>query len=305
MATPSSSSTKKAARLAQKGKGQKVRFQGGALFPIIVALVVVLGSGLVVYARQTRPTFDDVPPTEADHWHHVYGFYLCDQWVQLTGDAEGTDSAGNPVNTDYVLTGIHSHDDGLIHWHPFSPAAIGSRAQLGVFLDVYGVELDSDQLTFPDDQLGQLPDALRETGEMIPGETECEITGSDGEVSTESADIQVTVWNNLSDTEGQTFRSAFDQIRLDRDAMVVSIGFVPDGTDLEKPPWTDTFDEAAANDQAQLDPDQLFPGVQVDGEDVTIDSVPIDDVPIGSAVTGAEGTSAPAGTTGAEDEAES
>ena len=50
-----SASTKKAAKLAQKGKGQRVRFQGGTLFTIVVAIIVVLGIGLVVYARQSRP----------------------------------------------------------------------------------------------------------------------------------------------------------------------------------------------------------------------------------------------------------
>ena len=52
---PSSSTTKKAARLAQKGKGRRVRFQGGTLFPLVVAIVLVVGLGLVVYARASRP----------------------------------------------------------------------------------------------------------------------------------------------------------------------------------------------------------------------------------------------------------
>ncbi|MEP6296525.1 MAG: hypothetical protein ABJ382_04310, partial [Ilumatobacter sp.] len=65
MAT-SSSSTKKAARLAQKGKGQKVRFQGGTLFPVVVALVIVLGFGLIAYARQSRPAADASAPTIND-----------------------------------------------------------------------------------------------------------------------------------------------------------------------------------------------------------------------------------------------
>ena len=55
---PSSSSTKKAAKLAQSGSGKKVRFQGGMLFPAVVTLVFVLGISLVVYARQSRPSVD-------------------------------------------------------------------------------------------------------------------------------------------------------------------------------------------------------------------------------------------------------
>ncbi len=98
----SSSSTKKAARLAQKGKGQKVRFQGGTLFPVIVALVVVLGTALVIYARQSRPQADASAPTIDDHWHHTYGFLICDTWVQLTGDGEAQDANGRPTNVEYA-----------------------------------------------------------------------------------------------------------------------------------------------------------------------------------------------------------
>ena len=87
----SSSSTKKAARLAQKGKGKRVRFQGGTLFPMVVLAILVLGVGTIVYARSSIPAADASPPTVEDHWHMAYGFSLCDQpsdVVQLTGNLE-------------------------------------------------------------------------------------------------------------------------------------------------------------------------------------------------------------------------
>ena len=64
MAT-SSSSTKKAAKLATKGKGKKVRFQGGTIFPIAVAATLILGLALIVYSRQTLPAADASPPNSA------------------------------------------------------------------------------------------------------------------------------------------------------------------------------------------------------------------------------------------------
>jgi len=258
----SSSSTKKAARLAQKGKGKKVRFQGGALFPLVVAIVVVLGLGLVIYARQSRPPADASAPTVNDHWHHVYGFYLCDTWVQLTGDAEEVDAAGRPTNTDFARTGIHSHNDGLIHWHPFSSAAVGRRAQFGVFLEVYDVTLESDRIEFPDDQLGQLPANAPEDGVYEAGETQCEITDDDGNTTTEDGALYVRVWDNVSDTDdGTTFIAGFNDILLDKDAMVISVVFAPEGADPGMPPWTPQFDELAAADQPTFD--QLFPGSEI------------------------------------------
>ena len=289
MAT-SSSSTKKAARLAQKGKGQKVRFQGGALFPLIVAIVVVLGTSLVVYARQSRPAVDASAPTIDDHWHHAYGFLICDTWVELDGDGEAQDANGRPTNVEYARTGIHSHDDGLIHWHPFSSASVGGRAQLGVFLDVYGVELSNDVLQFPEDQRAQLPEEFREDGRFESGETECTIDGE-----TEVGRLQVTTWDNLSDTgDGTTFIAGFNDIRLDQDAMVVSIAFVPDGTDVGKPPSVEGFEENSLNDSGQLGTDQLFPGVDVTPEgDVTVGTTVIEAEDIGPAVD-SDTTEAPA-----------
>ncbi len=284
---PSSSSTKKAARLAQKGKGQKVRFQGGALFPFVVALVLVLGVGLIVYARQTRPAADASAPTIDDHWHHAYGFYLCDQWVSLTGSAEEADANGVPVNREYLRTGIHSHDDGLMHWHPGgSSAAVGRRAQLGVFLDVYDVELSDDELVFPEDQRAQLPAPFAETGVFEAGETQCSITDADGDTTMEDARLRVVRWDSIDDTgDGTTFISGFDQIALDQDGMAVAIAFVPDGTDIEKPPSVNGFQEAALSDSGQLAPDDLFEGVETNEDgDLTVNSVPLDDVESGPAV---------------------
>lgn len=279
---PSSSSTKKAARLAQKGKGQKVRFQGGTLFPMIVAIVLVSGLALVAYARESRPTADASAPQIDDHWHHVYGFYLCDTWFQLNGDGEALDANGRPTNIEYARSGIHSHDDGLIHWHPFSSLAIGSRARLGVFLDVYDVEITRSRLEFPADQRAFLP-YQNETGVFENGETECEIRDDDGNVTgTETGELKAVVWENFSDTgEGQTFIADYDNIRLDQDAMVVVIAFVPNDEDVVMPPWAPEFEERALNDVAQLPPDELFSGVEIDDDgDITIDTgVPSEDAP--------------------------
>ena len=280
---PSSSSTKKAARLAQKGKGQKVRFQGGTLFPVIVALVVVLGLGLIVYARESRPAADASAPTINDHWHHVYGFYICGEWVQLNGDGEDRDINNQPTNVKYARSGIHSHDDGLIHWHPFSSASVGRRADLGVFLDVYDVELSNDVLEFPEEQRAQLPAAFQEDGRFESGDTECPNPDGDGG---ETGRLQVVRWENIDSTgDGTTFIAGFDGIGLNQDAMIAVIAFVPDNTTIEKPPWTVNFAENVLNDSGQLGADDLFPGVEVSPDgDVTVGSTPLEEEDIGPAV---------------------
>ena len=239
---PSSSSTKKAARLAQKGKGKKVRFQGGTVFPLIVAIVPMPSTNTIVYARQTIPADDSSSPTINDHWHAAYGFYLCDTWEQLTGNLE---EAGTPGSARFARTGVHSHDDGVIHWHPFTSSAVGKRAKLGLFLRMYGVDLENDSLTFPADQLGGT--------EFIEGETKC---------GTEDAELQVVVWDSYTDTDdGTTYIANFNNIPIKNNGMVFAIAFVPRDTDISMPPWAADLVALGAADTNQTRPDStLVPG---------------------------------------------
>jgi hypothetical protein len=234
----SSSSTKRAARLAQKGKGKRVRFQGGTLFPMIVLLILVIGVGTIVYARASVPEADASPPTIEDHWHMAYGFSLCDQpeMVKLQGNLE--DPNGATFN-DYQRTGVHSHDDGVIHWHPFTSAAVGKRAKLGVFLNNYDVTLTDSKLQFPKDQNGG------KTYEE--GKTKCP-GGKDGELS-------VTVWQSPDDTgKGQRFVTGFDSIPMNKNSLVLTIAFQPKGTTITQPPWAANLAELGAIDTGQQPP---------------------------------------------------
>ncbi len=153
-----SSSANKVAKLASRGKGKKVRFQGGTIFPAIVVVVVIVMLGLVAYARASRPSDGSGPPRLGDHWHAAYGFYVCDDTgasflpnLQGTLESTTTDAAGNQVyaDKDFRNTGVHSHGDGVIHYHPYTSQSTGTRARLGVFLDNYDIKLTDTKLEFP------------------------------------------------------------------------------------------------------------------------------------------------------------
>ena len=259
MAPSSSSSTNKAAKLAKSGSGKKVRFQGGTLFPVVVAVVIALGLSLVAYARQSQPSVDaSGAPQVSDHWHHAYGFYLCDTWFKLEGDAEqqGTDDF-----TQYQRSGIHSHDDGLMHWHPFTSLAVGSNARLGVFLDTYGIDLTNDELTFPESQQVALETQLaaqdppREDVLVWEDGDTCTVDGSE-----ETSELKVVVWNNFTDSDGgTTYIADYDNIRLDRDQMVVAIAFVPDDTDVSMPPWAPELPSLGEIDSGVVNPNDSIP----------------------------------------------
>ena len=199
-----SSSAKKVARLAQKGKGKKVRFQGGTVFPAVIVVVLIVGLSLVAYARQSAPSGNEAP-TVNDHWHVSYGFYGCDKYLpNLIGNKE------DPVDPNYVKYGIHSHDDGVIHWHP-SGLATGSRAKFGLFLTVYGIKLSDTKLEFPADQ---------QSGMVYEeGETKC---------YKKDSELRTYVWNQYDKPEDRKMLiTDFKNIRIDRDGMVIVVAFVP------------------------------------------------------------------------------
>jgi hypothetical protein len=282
---PSSSSTKKAARLAQKGKGRRVRFQGGTLFPLVVAIVLVVGLGLVVYARASRP--DDVAPFASDHWHGAYGFQICSDTpnVQLTGNLEEVDAQGQLVGTEaYVTSGVHSHDDGVIHWHPVGSRATGRDAQLGIFFDNYGVELSDTRLELPEGRFTVDGAAAPEDFPLVyeEGETEC-----DGE----DARLTVVVWeDHLDPNSSQVYTSSFDDIPFDKNGLAITVAFVPDDVDVEMPPSAANLEELGALDTPPPAPGETVPP----SEDAT--SVPTGSIePTGSSEPTA--SSAPESTT--------
>ena len=230
------SSAKKVARLAQKGKGRKVRFQGGTLFPALIVGIAVVGAALIVYSRASIPN-QNIPPTVEDHWHASYGFYACDEWLpDLQGNKEEQDSAGQLISEGFRRTGIHSHNDGVIHWHPYTSAATGRNAKLGVFLDVYGIKLSDDKLEMPADQGGAVYEE---------GVTKC--TDADGK----SVDGEIVVYAfDAFDTPDKytTYITNFDDVRLMQDGMAFSVVFAPAGSKAELPPSAASLPELGAAD---------------------------------------------------------
>jgi hypothetical protein len=241
----SSSSASKVARLAQKGKGKKVRFQGGTLFPLVIVIVVVVLGALVVYARQSRPSPGAGAPTANDHWHAALSFYVCDEnglvtLPNLTGTLEDTDAQGQLSNQRYLATGIHSHGDGVMHWHPNSSGkATGTNAKLGVFLKNYGVTLTNTKLALPADQGGQV---------FEEGKSTCKINGAD-----KSASLKVWVWNSYTNaTSGSapdsTYTANMGDARITNDGMVFVVAFVPDDTPPTPPADAARLPELGAAD---------------------------------------------------------
>jgi hypothetical protein len=251
-----SSSAKRVAKLAQRGKGKKVRFQGGLLFPAAIIAVIVLGMTTILYARESRPDPGSFPPQVGDHWHAAYGFRVCDTWLAKITDAK-EETTIDPqtgseqyVDEEYGLAGIHTHGDGVIHYHPFSTRAVGKRAKLGVFLDVYDIELSETRLdlTSVGDKVYDIDDGFQCGGE--------------------DAVVKVVAWDSFTDTgNGQTYITDLPDVALRNDGMVFVVAVVPPGDEVPMPEWAADLPALGAADSGNV------PQTTVDGEAATSEPV--------------------------------
>ena len=196
------SSAKKIARAekAVSSSGPTERRQLG--YPSVVALVIVLGLALVVFARATRDA--EASPTLQDHWHAAYGVWDC-----------VTESFLTPFQSEYDPEGIHSHQDGLIHIHPFTSSVTGKEARMGVFLNAMGASLSNSVLELPGG-------ATLESGVTCNGE---------------EAIMQVIRWENafIGGEPTNIFTENLEDVRFLNDREAYTIARAPIGADIPLP----------------------------------------------------------------------
>lgn len=215
-----SSSAKKVAKLASRGKGKKVRFQSGTTFPVVVAAVSVAMLLLVTYARASMPGSDSGPPQPGDAWSIAYGIRVCDTDLpSLTGTAAELDLDASTGDLTAVQTG--SDADGIIHYHAKGSKGSGKNAKLGVFLDAYDIKLTDTVLELPEAQVGAGEDRTWDTKSF-----KCD--GKD-------AQIRVRVWKDYTSGEFVDNVTDFRNLRFTNNGMVFAIAVVPKDADIPKP----------------------------------------------------------------------
>ena len=217
MAKPSSSKkVQRAARAAAASKGARERRELG--FPMALAAVVVLGVALVFFARSSRAPAA-APRVGSDHWHSAYAIYDCDRFLPAFTSQSDPD-------------GIHSHQDGVIHIHPWNSSASGEDAQLDVFFDAMGARVTDDEISGPG--IGVL-----EAGSDCNGEPTViravrfarlapeDIDPEDDEALASLAGLY---------TPAEEYTDDFDDIRLLEDLEAFTFARVPAGAEIPPPP---------------------------------------------------------------------
>lgn len=207
------SSSKKVARAA-KAAGRPGTKKSYA-WPVGIGLVVLLGVGLIAASAAGRDSSASSAPILGDHWHAAYGVNVCGEWLPPLRDVVPDE------------TGLHTHEDGLIHIHPFSTRYTGDRATLNAWGETVGVELDEGSLTLPDRQLTDGDDCGGEPGVL-----------------------RVTTWDSPADTEGQELGGdAGDHAFVDGE--VITISFQPEGTPVEQPPTVPRLQDPNAAEEGR------------------------------------------------------
>ena len=112
-----SSSAQKIARLAEKGKGKKVRFQGGSVFPTVVFAVVLLGAVLIAYARQSGTPID-ASVTAEQKYATAFAFQNCDELVELNQPDVAQLNPADIFASVTTETPAAIIGDGIVGWMP-------------------------------------------------------------------------------------------------------------------------------------------------------------------------------------------
>ena len=206
-----SSSAKKVARLAAKsGGGANANKQANWIFPMAIGAILILGIGIVAFARsENSGTIDASAKPRAqlsegqasDHWHASYAISICGKEQPALADG----AEGGP--------GIHTHQDGLIHIHPFSLRASGTNATMKRFFDQTRIAVTNAGMKLQDGKVYKV------------GETKC---------GGKPAELVMAHWKSALDAPttkpDQIFTKDFEKVRFTENYGAYTLAFVPKGT---------------------------------------------------------------------------
>ncbi len=202
------SNTKKVNRAAATGGGRTAGRKAPVGWYSALFVVVVLGVMGVYFSssnlndRKTAGTVDP-PAVNKDHWHMAYGFNLCGKWSAPLKDGPSGDT-----------TGIHTHEDGLIHIHPFVSSVAGKNATFGKLMDDTDTSVTATSVN------------LKRDGEKFKNGDKC---------GKKEGVLTARVFKNLKDNEGTLLDGNPSSYRM-KDGQLIVISFNPKGFKVTQPP---------------------------------------------------------------------
>ena len=231
-----SRAVRRAARTAEQSGAAK-RFRRPRLgFPAIIAIIVILGSALVAFAATNRETAAR-PRQNEDHWHSPYAVWDC-----VNGGTADDPIFEPPFQSSRDEEGIHSHQDGVIHIHPFFDRTAGRNAQVRAFMREMGGAITEDAIEMPDGRIFGI-----EEERTIVDEEGNPVLDEDGNEQTETGPvecdgepviIQVARWHRSSqlDRDPVIYTEDLESVRFFADQEAFVFARAPEGADIPPPP---------------------------------------------------------------------
>jgi hypothetical protein len=156
------------------------------------------------------------------HWHSAYGIFKCDAYEPPIDGYEFAD----PV-------GLHSHDDGLIHIHPFLLRVSGAKAELGQWMDSVYLKASKGELKYP------TPGNRTRTGSVsVPSDfvtLKAKNACKDKKGKTVESEISLYVWDSEKDKSASVYGGGFGNVRVGENKLYAFV-IAPKGTKIPKPP---------------------------------------------------------------------
>ncbi|HEX4433704.1 MAG TPA: hypothetical protein VH012_02670 [Acidimicrobiales bacterium] len=185
-------------------------------------VIVVLGLGSIAWAKYN---YNKVPvvvePTVGTSWHAGLAFDIC-----------GTIEEAIPASPSGATTGLTTTGSGVLDITPKKASEAGNNATLGKFADGYtGLTLTNTKLKYPSSKVPEYANGQK----CAAGTPDA---GKVGVVQARSWVISTTTSKNGEEEEtgGDTTTKAADLKFLNR--QLITVGFVPEGTKMPKPPAT-------------------------------------------------------------------
>jgi cell division septation protein DedD len=216
-----SSSGKSVARAAATGGGATYRGQMPVNWYAALAVIVLVGLASVAIAKyHYNQTASATPPTVGTTWHAAISFDIC-----------GTTQPALTASPASSTTGLTTTGSGVMLIAPKKAGEAGANATVGKFASEYqGLTLTNTTLKYPDAKVPEY-----KNGQKCPAGTPD--AGKKGEVVARWWVVTTQTKNNqLVQTKGVNSPKPADLKLLNR--QLITVGFVPAGTTLPKPPGT-------------------------------------------------------------------
>ncbi len=137
---------------------KRARRGGSNWFNVSIAIVIIIGSTLVMLSRNPHAAGSIGPKLkgangQTDHWHAALGVNVCGKWeaTPIWPTSSATVSLGRADNPT-VYAGLHTHvladgkGDGIIHMEPATSDEAGRNATLGTYMTFGGWKLSASSI---------------------------------------------------------------------------------------------------------------------------------------------------------------